>query len=62
MLESYWDAKPLEEVVVVPIILRRESEAGRGLGLCDRGPGRARGECREFIFEGVPGFNLLLTS
>lgn len=46
----------------MPMILRRKSEAGCGLGLCDRGPGRAWGECRGFVFEGVPGFNLLLIS
>lgn len=48
---------------MVPIILRKESEAACGFALCDRGPpGRVRGESREFVFVGVPGLSLLLIS
>jgi hypothetical protein len=40
----------------VPIILRREREAGGGLGCLygERGPNRERGELTGVVFKGVP--------
>ena len=42
--------------MVVPMIRRRDKEAGCGLLLCGdgRGPARERGEFKGVVFEGVP--------